>query len=116
MNHPAHTLLRLLSAALLLVPLLATAGGNAINGEELTKSKGCVGCHGADGYSTIPTNPILAGQYESYLVQALQQYQSGDRKNPIMGGFAAALSPQEIEDLAAWFASQRGPLQTAVGQ
>jgi len=54
----------------------------------------------------------LAGQYESYLQQALLQYQSGDRKNAIMGGFAAGLSEQEIADIAAWFASQEGPLQT----
>ena len=44
------------------------------------------------------------------LVKALEDYKSGERKNPIMAGFAAGLSRQDREDLAAYFASQSGSL------
>ena len=72
------------------------------------KSATCAACHGPDGNSQIPQNPSLAGQYEDYLVHSLKEYKSGERKNPIMGGMAAALSDEDIADLAAWFASQKG--------
>ncbi len=99
----------LLAAALtLLAPVAGVAGGDAENGKALSVT--CAACHGADGNSTIPTNPKLAGQYESYLVQALNDYKSKARDNAIMGGFAAALSDQDIRDLAAYFASQESTL------
>ena len=88
--------------------------GDAKAGEE--KAATCAACHGADGNSQIPTNPILAGQYPSYLEQALKSYRSGERQSAIMAGFAAQLSDEDIEDLAAWFASQKGPLQTATSE
>ena len=88
----------------------AQAGGDAAEGEK--KAATCAACHGADGVSQIPTNPILAGQYPSYLEQALRDYRSGSRQSAIMAGFASQLSDQDISDLAAWFSSQKGPLQT----
>lgn len=96
---------------LMLGAVSAHAGGDAKAGEE--KAATCAACHGADGVSQIPSNPILAGQYPSYLEQALKSYRSGERENAIMAGFAAQLSDQDIADLAAWFASQDGPLATA---
>ena len=79
-----------------------------------TKSKQCIACHGERGQSNVaPTNPILAGQYEDYLVHALRSYRSGDRQNAIMQGFASNLSDEDIDDLAAWFSSQKGPLAVA---
>ena len=71
----------------------------------------CAACHGADGAKPVaPENPILAGQYPDYLVKALSDYKSGKRANPIMKAFADQLSKQDIEDLAAWFASQKSNL------
>lgn len=90
----------------------ALAGGDAEAGKAASAT--CAACHGADGNSTIPTNPILAGQYESYLVQALKAYRSGDRQSAIMSGFAATLTDQQIADLAAYFSSQESALQTVV--
>lgn len=88
----------------------AWAGGDKAAGEE--KAVTCVACHGAGGGAPIsPQYPILAGQYADYLSQALQQYQNGQRKNAIMTGLAAGLSEQDIEDLAAYFASQGSPLR-----
>ena len=87
------------------------AGGDPAAGEQ--KAATCAACHGSDGVSQIPTNPILAGQYQSFLEQALKDYRSGARQSAIMAGFASQLSDEDIEDLAAWFSSQSGPLQTA---
>jgi cytochrome c553 len=86
------------------------AKGNADRGKAKA-AQVCAACHGPDGNKpSDPTQPILAGQYYDYLVRALTDYKIGRRNNPIMKGFAGPLSKQEIEDLAAWFASQKSNL------
>jgi len=80
-------------------------------GLELAQT--CAACHGADGNSVAPTNPILAGQYKSYIKQALLSYKSGERQNPIMTGFAAGLSDSDISKLAEYFSDQKGNIRTA---
>lgn len=70
----------------------------------------CAACHGATGDGEITAYPKLAGQYESYLVQTLKDYRSGERDNAIMAGFASSLTIDQIEALSAWFASQSGSL------
>lgn len=87
------------------------ASGDAEAGRE--KAATCAACHGEDGNSQIETNPVLAGQYASYIEHALKSYRDGSRQNAIMAGFATNLTDQDIADLAAWFASQKGALQTA---
>ncbi len=91
---------------LTLVSASAFADGNAAAGK--VKSQVCQACHGVDGNSTNPEFPRLAGQYADYIVHALKQYKSGARKNAIMNGFAASLSTQDMEDIAAYFSSQKG--------
>ncbi len=93
--------------ALLAVSSQAMAG-NVEAGKELAK-KDCASCHGADGNSPIsPDIPKLAGQNADYLVKSLQGYKSGVRKNPMMAPMGAKLSQRQMEDLAAYFASQQG--------
>jgi cytochrome c553 len=76
------------------------------------KSTTCQACHGADGNGTgDPQYPRLAGQYADYLAKALKDYRSGERANVIMAGFAGTLSDQDIADLAAFYAAQKGPLR-----
>jgi cytochrome c553 len=88
----------------------ACAKGNAEAGKAKA-AQVCAACHGADGSKPAdPTQPILAGQYYDYLVRALSDYKIGRRKNPIMKAFAGQLSKQDIEDLAAWFSSQKSSL------
>ena len=73
----------------------------------------CATCHGTngDGNPAIqPAPPKLAGQYESYLVESLKGYRSGERDNATMNGFAGSLTIEQIEALAAWYASQGGGL------
>ncbi len=74
------------------------------------KSAACASCHAANGDAPTSAFPKLAGQYESYIAQALKDYRSGNRNNAIMAGFVSGLSITDIEDLAAWFASQQGGL------
>ncbi len=71
----------------------------------------CAACHGARGVSTNPEFPSLAGQYQDYLLQALKEYKSGERKNAIMNGIASSLSLEQMKELAAYFAKQSGPLR-----
>lgn len=98
-------------ACALALPFSIHARGNADKGKA--KSQACAACHGPEGNKpTGPDFPIIAGQHGDYLRKTLHDYKSGARANPIMKGFAAALSKQDIEDLAAYFASQSSSLQT----
>ncbi|MCF6264846.1 MAG: cytochrome c [Xanthomonadales bacterium] len=80
--------------------------GDVVAGEE--KSKECVACHGADGNGTDPQYPRLAGQHQDYLAKSLRDYKSGDRKNPIMSSMVVGLSDDDIDNLAAFYASLEG--------
>jgi cytochrome c553 len=72
----------------------------------------CQACHGLDGNSATPDYPKLAGQYPDYLAKALRDYKDGKRKNPIMAGMAAPLTPKDIDNLAAYYAAQPSVLET----
>ncbi|HUQ24107.1 MAG TPA: cytochrome c [Burkholderiales bacterium] len=102
---------RLLFAVIVLaVSSSVQARGNAESGKAKA-AQVCAACHGPDGNKpSAPDQPVLAGQYYDYLVRALLDYKAGHRTNGIMKGFAATLSTQDIEDLAAWFASQKSAL------
>ena len=91
------------------VACAAQAGGDAQAGKA--KAVTCAGCHGANGEGKAP-NPKLAGMAEDKFVQALKDYKSGKRDNPIMKGFAATLSKKDVEDVAAWFSSQPSGLHS----
>ena len=93
----------LIIAAVMLVSVPAYAG-DAAAGKE--KSKVCAACHGENGVSQAPDFPKLAGQYDDYIVRALNDYKSGARKNPIMAAQVANLKREDIADLAAYYASQ----------
>jgi len=99
----------LLIAAVLIVPMQTQAADSAAGRE---KSKVCAACHGETGADPLQDNPKLAGQHYSYLVQALNDYQSGKRKNPVMSGMVANLTKRDILDLAAFYAAQPPALQT----
>ena len=72
----------------------------------------CAACHGMDGNAPTPDYPRLAGQHRDYLEKALRDYKSGARKNAIMAGFAAGLSPRDIENVAAYYHAQPAVLAT----
>ena len=103
---------------LVVLVMLALAGavharGNADNGKAKA-AQVCAACHGPEGNKpSAPDQPILAGQHYDYLVRSLIDYKIGRRNNPIMKGFAAQLSRQDIEDLSAWFSGQKSTLRDA---
>lgn len=84
-----------------------TTAGAGANAGDVTRGRMraplCMSCHGAQGISTEGSYPNLAGQKETYLMDALHEYKNGARKNAIMNAMAAPLSPKNIEDLAAFF-------------
>ncbi len=96
---------------LAMVVALAAANPAAAADIEAGRKKAaevCAACHGPDGNSATADFPRIAGQYADYLEKAMRDYKTGARKDPIMSGFANPLTATEIENLAAYFASQRG--------
>lgn len=73
--------------------------------------KVCTACHGADGNTPLqPDFPKLGGQHYDYLLHSLKSYKSGMRKNQTMMPLAKALSTQEMEALARYYAGQKSTL------
>jgi len=77
--------------------------GDAAAGK--TKAAVCAGCHGANGIGIMDAYPNLAGQHADYITKQLKAFKSGDRKDPVMAPMVAALSEQDMADVAAYFAS-----------
>jgi|TARA_B100002003_G_scaffold237593_1_gene254850 cytochrome c553 len=85
--------------------------GNAAAGEK--KAQACIPCHGPGGGKPLtPQYPVLAGQYPDFIAYALTGYKSGSRNNAIMKGLVTALSDADMQDVAAYFASQPSSLST----
>lgn len=100
-----HTL-----AALFVMGAAAPAVTSAAGDVEAGKAKAavCAACHGKNGIAAIPGYPNLAGQNEQYLVSSLKAYKNKQRSGgqaAIMQGQAAALSDEDIANLAAYYAS-----------
>lgn len=92
-------------------PSLLLAQGDAAAGQA--KSALCSTCHGADGNSELSMNPKLAGQSANYIVKQLMDYKSGARANATMSAMVGSLSPQDMQDIAAWYSSQQVSLSGA---
>jgi cytochrome c553 len=98
------------SGIALLAAALACASAAAIAADAnagKAKAQACVACHGADGMSTQPNAPNLAGQPSIYVADQLRQFRSGKRPSEVMAVIAKPLSDADIDDLAAWFESIR---------
>ena len=101
----------LASLAVLTYAGAAMSAGDAAAGAAKAKEV-CQACHGMDGNSTTPDYPKIGGQYPDYLSKALRDYKSGARKNAIMAGFAGTLSARDIDNVAAYYASQPAVVAT----
>jgi len=86
-------------------PTTALGMGDAKKAESIVTSV-CSGCHGQDGNSVAPANPNLAGLGYEYIDKQLSNFKSGDRKSAVMGGMVAALSPDDMKNLAAYFSEK----------
>tara|TARA_Y200000002_G_scaffold125556_1_gene103111 strand:- start:3632 stop:4228 length:597 start_codon:yes stop_codon:yes gene_type:complete len=82
----------------------------------IDEANSCVGCHGVDGNSVVPTFPRIAGQYEDYLYQSLKSYKNGKRNNAIMNGVASTLNDDQMKMLSKYFSSQKGMLSIDQGR
>lgn len=91
------------SVVLLLLSNVSVAAGDVTAGKE--KATPCASCHGADGQGTDPKTKITGlsvGKFKA----AIQAYKSGERDHAMMQMFAKKLSDQDIEDLAAYYATK----------
>ena len=78
-------------------------------GAAAYQAKGCAGCHGADGKTTImPVYPKIAGQSATYLLAQMKDIKSGTRANgqtAVMKGIIAGVSEEEMKAIAEWLAT-----------
>ena len=96
-------LLGLLAVTCIALINTAHAEGDIETGRALSTQ--CSACHGTYGMSNSEQWPNIAGQKESYLVKQLEDYQSGVRADTTMQAIVGPLNAQNIEDLAAYYAS-----------
>jgi len=94
----------LVSSLILTLGLVNTASAADIAAGK-KKAAECVGCHGNNGISMIPTYPNLAGQKSAYTAKQLKAFKDGTRKDLVMGGIAKPLTDAEITNLAAYYES-----------
>ena len=81
------------------------AQADVAQGKSTYAARGCIGCHGAGGVSTVAANPSLKGRDGDFIRQNLTDFRSGSRKNPVMNAMAAGLSDADIEHLADYIDS-----------
>lgn len=109
-SQTVHLGLASAAAAMALSALPAAAQAPAANLEagRARATTVCAACHGANGISVSDTIPNLAGQKQAYLEGQLRALKSGTRKNALMNAIAAQLAPEDITNVAAYFASLPG--------
>jgi len=78
---------------------------NATKGKAISGL--CAACHGSRGIATNSSYPNLAGQHYHYIVNQLKRFKNGQRDNSLMHGITSGLSAEQIQDLAAYYASIR---------
>ena len=79
--------------------------GDIERGKQLSTT--CIGCHGVDGNSIVPSFPKLAGQGSAYIIKQIQDYKSGKRENATMLGIASTLTEKDMIDLASYYSAQK---------
>ena len=113
-----------LVAGAALLPCLAAAQPAAkadpAKGQQIA-TQVCVACHAADGNSTAPANPKLAGQFPDYLGKQLHNFKAApgkkaERENPVMAGMVANLSEEDMRNVAAYYGSQKLKPESAKSQ
>ena len=78
--------------------------GDKERGRHLAES--CAACHGADGNSSDPKYPKLAGQAADYLYHELRAFKRGDRQSDVMAKIAVGLTDIDAIDLASFYSQQ----------
>jgi cytochrome c553 len=91
-----------IGTCLAIVCAVQAEAGDAKAGRAKVESV-CGVCHGVDGLAKIPEAPNLAGQTETYLIEQITAFKSGERKNEMMSVVVQDLSDTDIENLAAYY-------------
>jgi cytochrome c553 len=92
-----------------------SAAADIANGRKIAAAK-CQLCHGLDGQAKMPAAPNLSGQSEGYLVQQMQAFHSGARKNDMMSLVVPKMSDDEIADVSAYYAAIEVKIGKVPGQ
>jgi cytochrome c553 len=99
-------------AAYLAGPAVLSESKNDVPADKRPKaSEVCLACHGTNGVGITPDYPTISGQHRDYLMRALNDYKKGGRKNAVMAGMAANLTPEDIEALAIYYSAQKPALE-----
>ncbi|MDP1863301.1 MAG: c-type cytochrome [Thiobacillus sp.] len=88
-------------------PATAPASKGDPKAAESIVNQVCAACHAVDGNSAAAANPKLAGLNAEYINKQLTNFKSGDRKNAVMGGIVASLTPQDMLNLSAYYSAQQ---------
>ncbi|MGB0496530.1 MAG: c-type cytochrome, partial [Kangiellaceae bacterium] len=96
---------KIISLAIVILFSNSVLAGDIAKGKA--KSAVCAACHAADGNSQIAINPKLAGQSAKYIAKQLHDFKSGKRTDPTMAPMAALLNDEDIENVSAYYASQK---------
>ncbi len=108
---PAALLSSILLSVAVVLPALANETAAPAKPDlakgQATVTAVCGACHTADGSRGAPANPILQGQHADYLVKQLTEFKAGKRENAIMAGMAATLAPEDMKNVAAFYASKQ---------
>ena len=102
----ALSLVAALSLPALAAESAAPAKADLAKGQEKA-TQVCAACHTVDGSRGSPANPILQGQHADYLVKQLTEFKAGKRANAIMAGMAGGLTPEDMKNVAAFYASKQ---------
>lgn len=90
--------------AVILSAMTSTSiAGDPAAGKSLSAT--CAGCHGAGGLSFNELWPNLAGQKAGYLAKQMKDFRDGKRNDPVMSAMVKSLSDEDIDNLAAYYAS-----------
>lgn len=104
---PIVTMVALAGLAMALPAVAETNAKADLAKAQQTATTVCVGCHGPDGNSPVPTYPNLAAQPAQYITKQLRNFKDGARNNAIMTGMVATLAPEDLVSLGAWYAAQK---------
>lgn len=108
-SHHQAIIISFFLAAFITLPVSAA---DIAAGEQ--KAEPCVNCHGQKGNSSNAQWPNLAAQQSTYLVNQLKAFKAGDRINVMMNSMTTSLSNEDINNLAAYFSSQK-PVKASGG-
>lgn len=95
------------TSAFATAPAAAPASKGDPKAAESIVNQVCAACHSVDGNSVAAANPKLAGLNAEYINKQLTEFKSGARKNAIMSGMVANLTPQDMLNLGAYFSAQQ---------